>query len=69
MLDDDVYLEVEITNDSIAEFEQHTPGEFDGRLHRHAEGETEAVFMLMHGDVGTGHADFVTAPLYVKVEP
>ncbi len=69
MLDDDVYLEVEIADESIAEFEQNTPGEFGGHLQGYAEGETEAVFMLMHGAVGAGHADFVTAPLHVQVEP
>ena len=68
-LDDDVYLEVEITDESIAEFEQDTPGEFGGYLHGKAEGETEAVFRLMHGTVGSGHADFVTAPVRVHVEP
>ena len=69
MLHDDVYLEVEIADESIAGFEQHTPGAFDGHLHGHAEGETEAVFMLMHGAVGAGHADFVTEELPVHVEP
>ncbi len=66
-LDDDFYLEVEVEDESIAEFEQDTPGEFGGHLHGGAEGDTDIVFSLMHGAVGSGHADFVTAPLHVHV--
>lgn len=67
-LDDDVYLEVEIEDEDIAEFEQDTPGEFGGHLHGVAQGETDAVFRLMHGAVGSGHADFVTTAVHVHVE-
>ena len=66
-LDDDFYLEVEVEDESIAEFEQDTPGEFGGHLHGGAEGDTDIVFRLMHGAVGSGHADFVTEPLHVHV--
>ena len=66
-LDDDFYLEVEVEDESIAEFEQDTPGEFGGHLHGGAEGDTEIVFRLMHGNVGSGHADFVTEPLHIHV--
>ncbi|MCZ0935633.1 MAG: hypothetical protein OXJ54_10670 [Gemmatimonadetes bacterium] len=66
-LDDDFYLRVDVANESIAEFEQDTPGEFGGHLHGVAEGDTEVTFSLMHGAVGSGHADFVTAPLHVHV--
>ena len=66
-LDDDFYLQVDVANESIAEFEQDTPGEFGGHLHGVAEGDTELTFSLMHGAVGSGHADFVTAPLHVHV--
>ena len=66
-LDEDFYLEVEVEDESIAEFEQDTPGEFGGHLHGGAEGDTEIVFRLMHGAVGSGHADFVTAPLHIHV--
>ena len=66
-LDDDYYLEVEVEDESIAEFEQDTPGEFGGHLHGGAEGDTDIVFRLMHGAVGSGHADFATAPLHVHV--
>ena len=48
-LDDDFYLEVEVEDESIAEFEQDTPGEFGGHLHGGAEGDTDIVFRLMHG--------------------
>lgn len=66
-LDDDFYLEVDVEDESIAEFEQDTPGEFGGHLHGGAEGDTDIVFKLMHGNVGSGHADFVTEPLHVHV--
>ncbi|MDE2652206.1 MAG: hypothetical protein OXI71_00180 [Gemmatimonadota bacterium] len=66
-LGDDTYLEVEIEDESIAEFEQDTPGEFGGHLHGHMEGDTDVTFMLMHGAVGSGHADFVTRPVHAHV--
>ena len=66
-LDEDYYLEVEVEDESVAEFEQDTPGEFGGHLHGQAEGDTEITFSLMHGAVGSGHADFVTAPLHILV--
>ena len=66
-LDADFYLEVEVEDESIAEFEQDTPGEFGGHLHGGAEGDTEITFSLMHGSVGSGHPDFVTEPLHIHV--
>lgn len=70
-IDDELYLEVEVTDESIAEFEQDTPGEFGGHLHGEREGETGVSFKLMHGAVGSGHADFVTtpAPAHVRGDP
>ena len=65
--EDDWYLEVDVENESIAEFEQDTPGEFGGHLHGVAEGETDVVFKLMHGQVGKGHADFVTKAVHAHV--
>ena len=66
-LDSDFYLEVEVENEAIAEFEQDTPGEFGGHLHGVSEGETDVVFKLMHGTVGSGHADFVTTGVHAHV--
>lgn len=66
-LDADFYLEVDVEDESIAEFEQDTPGEFGGHLHGGAEGDTDITFSLMHGTVGSGHADFVTGPLHIHV--
>lgn len=66
-LEDDTYLEVDIEDTAIAEFEQDTPGEFGGHLHGHMEGETDVTFKLMHGAVGSGHADFVTQPVHAHV--
>lgn len=65
--EDDTYLEVDIEDESIAEFEQDTPGEFGGHLHGASEGETDVTFKLMHGEVGKGHADFVTQPVHAHV--
>ena len=66
-LDADFYLEVDVADESIAEFEQDTPGEFGGHLHGVAMGETDVVFKLMHGAVGSGHADLETAPVHAHV--
>lgn len=57
---DEFYLEVEVLDDTVAEFEQDTPGEFGGHVHGEMAGTTSIVFRLMHGSVGTGHADFST---------
>ncbi len=59
-LDDDMYLEVVVEDEAIAEFEQDEPGEFGGHLHGMDVGETRVRFRLMHGAVGSGHADFET---------
>lgn len=67
-LESDHYLEVDVEDESIAEFEQDTPGEFGGHLHGVAVGETDVVFKLMHGAVGSGHADFITAAVHAHVE-
>lgn len=67
-LDSDMYLEVDVTNEAIAEFEQDTPGEFGGHLHGVSVGETDVVFKLMHGSVGSGHPDFATAAVHAHVE-
>lgn len=67
-LDADMYLEVDVVDETVAEFEQDTPGEFGGHLHGVAVGDTEAVFKLMHGAVGSGHADFETTPVHIHVQ-
>lgn len=66
-IDIDQYLEVEVEDDSIAEFEQDTPGEFGGHLQGHMIGETDVSFMLMRGRVGSGHAEFGTGSVRVHV--
>lgn len=65
--DADYYLEVEVTDETIAEFEQDTPGEFGGHLHGLAQGVTDVVFSLMHGAIGSGHADFATQAVVAQV--
>ena len=66
-LDDDFNLRVETADASVAEFRQDTPGGYGGILRGVATGETEITFSLVHGAVDTGHADFVTEPLPVRV--
>ena len=66
-LGDDYYLEVESEDESIATFIQNDPGGFGIHIEGIAEGETELEFRLMHGAVGTGHPDFITAGLDVHV--
>lgn len=65
--DADFYLEVDVANETIAEFEQDTPGEFGGHAHGVAVGETTMTFKLMHGAIGSGHSDFTAAPIAVEV--
>lgn len=67
MYDADFYLEVDVEDESIAEFEQDTPGEFGGHLHGEMLGETDVTFSLMHGAIGAGHADLVTAAVHAHV--
>ena len=66
-LDADFYLQVDVADESIAEFEQDTPGEFGGHLHGESVGETDVVFRLMHGAIGSGHVDLETAAVHAHV--
>ena len=66
-LGDDFYLEVESEDPSIASFIQDDPGGFAIHIQGVADGETGLVFRLMHGAIGSGHADFITAPFDVHV--
>lgn len=66
-IDDDLYLEVAVDDQSIATFDLTTPGGFMGRVTGVAEGETSVVFRLMHGEVGSGHADFETTGVHIHV--
>jgi hypothetical protein len=65
--DADFYLDVDVEDELVAEFEQDTPGEFAGHLHGVSVGETDVTFSLMHGTIGSGHADLVTAPVPANV--
>lgn len=56
-------LEVRIADDTIAEWEFDTPGEFGGHLKGVAAGTTTAEFRLNHGD----HADFISASITVVI--
>ena len=46
---------------------QDDPGGFAFHFLGGAAGETGFVFRLMHGALGSGHADFSTEPLRVRV--
>lgn len=63
--DDDFYLEVEVGDEAIAEFEQDTPGEFGGHAHGKVEGETTLTLHLGHID----HRDWSSAEIRMHVEP
>ena len=63
----DFHLGVEIGAASVAGFDQDSPGAFGGVLRGVAAGDTDITFSLVHGEVGTGHADFKTEPLAVHV--
>ncbi len=67
--DDEEFLEVEITDETVAEFEQDTPGEFGGHLHGVVAGATTIRFKLMHGQVGSpsAHSDYNSPLLPVVV--
>ena len=66
--DDDEFLEVEIADETVAEFEQDPPGEFGGHLHGVTAGTTTATFRLMHGTVGgSAHADYVSPAITVVI--
>lgn len=65
--DDDYFLQVTVDDETIAEFEQDTPGEFGGHIKGVAQGTATMEFSLMHGSMGSGHADFVTNGLTVEV--
>ena len=68
-IDDDLYLEVSVEDTTIAEFHHEpAPGSFTGHFDGKAEGETDVVFMLMHGAVGSGHSDFTTTAVHIHVE-
>lgn len=66
--DSDFYLEVEVEDPTIADFEQDTPGEFGGHLHGETAGETDVRFSLMHGAIGSGHADLITDWVHAHVD-
>lgn len=65
---EEFYLEVEVDDDAVAGFEQESPGAFVGHVDGHEAGRTVMRFKLMHGTVGAGHEDWVSADVDVHVE-
>lgn len=53
------YLDVTSSNSAVATWQQNTAGEFGGQLRGVAAGAATLNFRLMHGAVGSGHADAV----------
>lgn len=66
--DDELYLEVEVDNPSVATFEPNESADFRVLATGVAEGHATVVFRIMHGALGSGHADFVTTGLEIHVE-
>ena len=54
------YLEVTVADSTVADFHQDTPGEFGGHFEGLAVGSTTMTFSLMHGQVDTGHPDYIS---------
>jgi hypothetical protein len=67
MPDADYYLQVTPADETIAEWEQDEPGEFGGHIHGGVAGTTVMEFALMHGEVGSGHADIRSSDFTVTV--
>ena len=65
--EEETYLEVDVADEAVATFDQSTAGGFSGQLRGVGTGQTSAVFKLMHGEVGSGHPDFVTTPVAIHV--
>jgi hypothetical protein len=63
----DMYLDVEIADESIVEFHADEPGGFVGHFDGVAAGTTTMEIRLMHGTVGSGHPDYVSEPVTITV--
>ncbi len=67
--EEDHYMEVDVSDESIATFTHAAPRDYGGQLRGVAAGSTGIVFKLMHGEAGAGHPDFVTEPISATVNP
>jgi len=67
--DGDYFLQVTVADGTVAEFDQDMPGEFGGHFVGLAAGTTTLTFSLMHGEVGTGHADYISPAITGTVTP
>jgi hypothetical protein len=67
--DADEWLRVTMGDETVAEWEQDSLGEFGGHLHGEAAGATTAVFELMHGTVGaaSSHPDYTSPSVPVVI--
>lgn len=68
IVEEDAYLDIVSGDASIAAWSPNTPGGYEGSLVAQSEGETTWTIRLMHGAVGSGHADLETTPLEVHIE-
>jgi len=63
------YLAVTVIDENVAQWMQAVAGEFGGRLIGNAAGETAVSFSLVHGEVGSGHPDYISPPVTAVVTP
>jgi hypothetical protein len=63
------FMQVTVLDDAVADWEQDMPGEFGGHLHGEAAGSTTLTFSLMHGQVGTGHPDYISPAITATITP
>ncbi len=68
-LDSDEFLDVQVANESIAEFDHVNRFTGIGHFEGVAEGSTTATVRLMHGAVGSAHADYISPAIPVVVTP
>ncbi len=61
------YLSVTVVGDDIAEWLQPVAGEFGGRLRGNASGQATLSFSLVHGEVGSGHPDYISPAVMAVV--
>jgi hypothetical protein len=63
----DEFLEVTVTFEDVAAFEQSVPGGFSGRLAGKSAGKTTTYFKLKHGTVGGGYGNWTSPAIDITV--
>lgn len=65
----DYFMQVTVADGAVAVFEQDTPGEFAGHFQGLSAGQTTLTFSVVHGQVGAGHADYISPAITGTVTP